>query len=63
MRENTPASWQRWEWMHRALHQVKPLGLRMWLRLHVHRRIVQADRILTMPIRLPGGSRAAVLGE
>ena len=49
--------------MHRALHQVKPLGLRMWLRLHVHRRIVQADRILTMPIRLPGGSRAAVLGE
>ena len=57
------ASWQRWEWLWKAIGKA-PGGftVRCWLRW-VFLQIVRADRILTTPIRLPSGSRAGALGE
>lgn len=52
------ASWARWAWLHQRLHGVHPLRLRMWLRLHVHLRIVQADGAICRQLakRVQGGS-------
>ena len=57
-------SWARWEWLHRALHNVYPMSLRWRLRV-VHLRIVQVDRVLTTPRRFPwsSGSRVGTLGS